>query len=398
MGKVIKTPQEMFKHLEHWQPVHRVYLAKELLDSKNKLFPLFSYLYDKLKKLYSHLPLRRNGEAPFIHPINSVLNLRRAKIEDAVTICAGLTHDYLEEVVDLYKLEHKIKEDKKGIKILDNYEEQVAANFEKELIAFCLRKDLDPQAAKDIIALTRLLTRHKRDFYYSSISGIFHTADRNLKEKAIQIKLADRTHNILCIESFSEQERNYQCFKNIFILNNAKKFIIDNYGISSVSYHDKVYDGSFNCTERLFNKCCKATYDAFLTICLLCGDKFSREPRRMLQMAFKKFAFEVGGLDAITKSQGKILHPMRLYYGVVQKYDTRLHQEWQKFEGILREERVYCQRFFSAYKPSHPQIQAMIDYKDAYSLKEVVAHLLYQPDYFVQGFLFSQLSKQGRLR
>jgi hypothetical protein len=366
------------------------------MSSDNKLFPLFSYIYDKAKELYMHLPLRRNGEHPFIHPINTVINLKRAKIDDGVTLCAGLFHDFFEESVDLYKTKKKLKEDRKGIKILDKYEQKVAKQFEEELTAFCKAKDIEGSAPKKIIAITRLLTRHKRDFYYRSIACIFNEQDNDLKEKAIQIKLADRTHNILCIEVFNEQERIYQCLKNIFIINNAKKYLLDTHGKEVITYKKFPYKIVLNSTERLLNKCCKATYDAFLTICK--SEIMIQEVRSMLQLAFKKYAFEVQALGEVTKSNKKIIHPMRLYYGVMRKYDHRLHHEWKKFDKIQEEEIDYCKKLFSHLKLNKSQIKSIVDYKDAFSLKEIVGRLLYQPDYLTKGFLVSQLSWRGRIK
>jgi len=87
-----------------------------------------------------------------------------------------------------------------------------------------------------------------------------------------------------------------------------------------------------------------------------------------------------------------------LYQGVVRKYDARLHHEWEKFYSLKRAEMTYCRHFFSDYGFDKEQLQAILDYKDAFSLKEVVAYLLYKTDYVVSGFLCSELSQKGRIK
>jgi len=78
---------------------------------------------------------------------------------------------------------------------------------------------------EEVLGAVRLLTRHKRDCYYQSIIEIFVGDDEKMRERAIPVKLSDRIHNILCIESFNEQQRMFQCFKNLFILNNVKNIL-----------------------------------------------------------------------------------------------------------------------------------------------------------------------------
>jgi len=117
----------------------------------------------------------------------------------------------------------------------------------------------------------------------------------------------------------------------------------------------------------------------------------------MLQLSFKKFDLETGGLRGVTHVNAKELHPMRLYQGVVRKYDARLFQEWDRLDEIKEDEENYCRGFFARYKCTSNLIRAIIEYKDAYSLKEVVGHLLYDPEYFIKGFLTTELSRRGRI-
>lgn len=382
---------QAYEYLQLWEPVARILPPEGLMNPLDPLFPLFSCLYKEVQHLYTHVPRRKNGDRSFLHPINLVLTLKRAKIENSITLCTGLIHDIIEEKVDLNLQKHSFREDK--MRLAEHYETEAFQSLEKKITHCCQVHKLSLSPTTKIIKLLKLLTRHKRHFYYKSMSGIFDTSNAPIKEAAIQIKLADRMHNIQCLDCFNEEEQIYQCFKNLFILNNAKKYLLQRYG-KKVFAHTH-----FSSTARLFNKCARATYDAFLAICHSSARRGKLAPiRPMLQLAFKKFALEMGGLWVITEADEKQAHPFRLYQGIVRKYDARLHHEWEKFEQLKKEEMEYCQRFFSDYGFSQPQLQAIMDYKDAYSLKEVVAYLLYQPEYVVHGFLCSELSTRKRIK
>ena len=151
------TPEhQIFKVLQHWQPERRVWQKEELLSTNDQLFPLFSFLYDKTKKLYEQVPRRKNGENPFIHPINVVINLKKAGITNQITLCAGLVHDYIEELVDIHQLEQNITTDELGKTKLDIYETQLQKAFLKEMNDFCVEKQLQVSAAEEIVAITKL--------------------------------------------------------------------------------------------------------------------------------------------------------------------------------------------------------------------------------------------------
>lgn len=382
----VKQSQEYkeYKYLQHWYKQDDAKRLKELV-LKDKT-DLFIYLFEKTWKLYSGLPRRKDGQERFIHPLNIVLALQGAGIKDEITLCVGLIHDYVEETVDIYKRKNDISLDKKGVKKLDDYEDEVFKELEKNLL-----NHADKDKVKKIISALRLLTRHKRDFYYRSISGIFNHSDKEIKEIAIRVKLSDRIHNILSISTFNEQERIYQCFKNLFILNNSKKYLLED-PKGRISDTKEIMP-----TELLFKRCSKATYDSFLTLCHLCLGKGLRSINSMIQLAFKKFALEKSGVWEVTKVDPQETHLMRLFHGVVRKYDARLHHEWEKFEEMKKSEHDYCRKFFADYNFSEEQIRAIIDYKDAYSLKEVVAYLLYLPDYVVSKFISSELTEKGRI-
>lgn len=380
---VTQTPEyRAFKYLQHWQKEDDIQKLKAVFSEGNSLF---SYLLNKTGELYAQLPKRKDGQEALLHPLNVVLALKDAKITDQVTLSVGLLHDYVEEVVDVYRDELGLDEEGSDIEKLDQYEEEVFVKLEQDLL-----QHAPPDAVKTIISALKLLTRHKRDFYYRSISNIFNHNDEKLKEIAIQVKLADRTHNILSIENFTEENRNYQCFKNLFILNNTKKYLLES--PSRMSFSREMPS-----TQLLFKRCAKATYDAYQMLCYLSMKKGIGQTKSMMQLAFKKFALEKAGMWEVTTVNPDETHLMRLFQGIVRKYDARLHHEWEKFESLKEAEYDYCRKFFADFKFTEKQILALVDYKDAYSLKEVIAYLLYLPDYLVHRFLSSELTEDARI-
>ena len=362
----------MFHHLSHWKAEQRLLKPEQLLSEKKTFFSLFSRIYQLTQKHCQEAPLRKNGEISFIHPMNVVLNLIRAGVTDEITLGVGFLHDVVEDRVDAYKEMHAER------KQLEIYRQEAFAELEKELSAYCA-----PQQGKEMIEALRLVTRRRSDTYYTYIAGIFSCPDQRLKEIAIQAKLADRIHNVLCIAHFTEETRIHECFKNIFMLNNVKKYLLDTQG--------KDFLSKKNSLERLFTQCCKATYDAFVTICTLAEKKGIESVITMLQLALMKFAFEMGGMWEVTQLNKNETHPLRLYQNVVRKYDLRLRHEQEKFTAMKNDELIYCRKFFAEYNFTDEQLQAIIDYKDAYGLKEAVGRLLYKPRYVLSGFLVDEL-------
>lgn len=384
-----------FESLRTWEPVNHVLRVEELFDVRDPMFPLCEFLYNKCKLLYSELPQRKNGYDSFIHPINVILNLKKAGVTDVVTLLCGLMHDYIEELVDLYRDEHKLNEnDAPSKQILDEHEIKLVVEFEKELNDFCLKEMNDCSSVEQIVESLKLLTRSKRDYYYKSISYIFGCEDPEIRERAIQVKLADRIHNILSIECFDERGRLYQCFKNLFIVNSAKQFLLETYGRNVFAWR---YGDNAKASERLFTRCCKATFNAYLVICNLACEKDIFVMKNVIQLAFQKYKLEHAGIWAVTDFEEES-HPMRLFQGVIRKWDARLHHEWDEWQRRVFDEKKFCFEFFSEYNLTDDQIQAVLDYKDAYALKEVIAFLLYDFDYVLGSFLSRQLDRKGRLK
>lgn len=371
---------QFYQYLKHWKKESDLEKLKLLINES----AMFNYLFRKVEELYSKLPLRKEGLHPLTHPLNVVLALKQARIDDEITLCVGLLHDFVEEKVDLYKYVYKIEKNPSGIKLLDQQEIIFFTELKQELEKF-------GEAGKIIIATLKLLTRHKRDFYYQSISNLFGNENEHVKEIAIRVKLADRMHNILCLSCFTKEQRLYECFKNLFILNNAKKHLLE----KPEERISKFYDPKP--TELLFKRCSKSTYNAFLTICEQWLGEDIKETKSMIQLAFQKFAFEKSGLWAVTKVDSNEAHLFRLFQGVIRKYDARLHLEWDKYNSMKEAECEYCRRFFRDFNYNEDQILAIINYKDAYALKQVVAYLLYQPEYVISQFLSSELTDKARI-
>ncbi len=378
--------QAAFARLQHWRATTTLYTPQELLDQNSSLFILFQHLYAKTKHEYEKLPPRKNGTNAFIHPLNVTHYLGKAGIRDPLTICVSMVHDLIEEKVDQYIREKRITLTLQGRERVYGYEKKVMDEFHDDLLAFSNAHGLPAPTIREILSTLSLVTRSKNDYYYVYISSIFDHSDQKTRERALQVKLADRMHNVLTINCFDEQERIYQCFKSIFLLNNTKKLLLRQ-GITDIN----------NPLLQLFKKCNKATYEAFLTICHYSIKKGIFETISLVQLAFKKFAFEQSGLGEVTALDPKEIHPTRLFHGVIRKYNAYLYHEDEKFKAIVKNEREYCKRFFAEYRFTDAQIQAILDYKDAYSLKEFLAALLYNPDYVLKGFLTSSLTNKGRL-
>jgi hypothetical protein len=114
----------------------------------------------------------------------------------------------------------------------------------------------------------------------------------------------------------------------------------------------------------------------------------------MMVLAFKKYIWEKGGLWQVTEVEENETHPLRLYQGVIRKYDYRLHQKYDSFDEMMEKEMNFCKDFFVDYKFSKKQLQAIITFKDAYALRDVTARLLYKKGYSIKGFCCHGMMKE----
>ena len=392
MSQLSAPEYKQYKTLEPWKPSEKTLSAQELVVKNNPLFRFFSYIFDLAEEEYQKFPKRRDGSNPFLHPLNLVMDLKKAGVENHLTLSVALVHDLIEEKVDLYRRQNQIKESNSGMKELDEFENRQFLEFSQKIKSFCQKEKISPAYAKEMSNILYLLTRNKKDFYYKSIAAIYTYPKEKTKEQAIQIKLADRIHNIQTLRGYyNDQDRIYQCFKNLFILNNTKRYLMER-------KEREISSRKYASTEKLFKKCAKATYDAFLSVTRSALKLGIEGSESMLQLAFKKYAWEKAGWWSITHTDLKETHPLRLYQGIVNKYDVRLHQEWKQFDKLKQQEKEYCRKFFSDLKYNEEQLQAVINYKDAYAFKEIVARLIYKPNYVLSGFTCSELCSKMRKR
>ena len=371
---------------EIWKPLTKILSASQLIDKNDRLL---NYLYQKIKLQYKKFPLRKDGTDPFMHPLNTFYYLKKSGITDPVTLAAGLLHDYIEENVDLHKEKKKIGNDEKSFKILSEYELKLLRELHQELKLFCKEENINPALAKKITDVIYILTRDKTHLYYHSISEIFNSKNEKTKQRAIQVKLADRTHNIQTLSSYNEEGSIYQCFKNLFILNNTKRYLLE------VGSNKKKKD--IASTKKLYAKCCKSTYEAFLDVCHLSSINKHGRVKSMLLLSFRKYVSEYGGLWAVTKVRKDETHLVRIFQGIIRKYDARLHMEYDRFEKMENYEVDFCKKYFTEFNFNKKQLKSLIYYKDAYALKEVVVRLLYKKDYVIFRFGCSDLCTRGKI-
>jgi len=375
---------------EIWQPLEHLSLDLLLRYSPERN-ELLSFVYGLV--VDENFPARKDGQLAMSHPFNTAFYLDQAGA-GYLSICAGLSHDLVEDQVDQFKREDERFHGKnkisgsKAVKVLDQYEQQVLGNLEEKITYFSENIGVSEDVPRALISIIALLTRHKRHLYYRSIAGIFNCNNEEIKERAIQVKLADRMHNIQRLSAYSEEMKIYQCFKNLFILNNVKRYLVER---DVVTEGELVYSSEDTATEKIFRKCCKATYVAFMEVCDDALKKGVRVIKPELQLAFKKYAFQTEGLEEVTDWDDKEPHPLKLYQGIIKKYDSWLHYETDEFERRKEKEKDFCQDFFSEQSFSGEQIEAIINYKDAYALMGVVGRLLYKSDYITDKFGCSDL-------
>jgi len=353
------------------------------LDGADRDF--IAAIYEVSAALYEGLPRRRNGQAAFTHPTNVALFLIRARAQPHV-VAAGLLHDVLEDRLDLERGQNRWSAEES-----DRMERAIRGQFAEVLIQTSARLGFPRDIAERVVEVVWTLTRHKADMYYKSISGIFNHPDSSVRRAAALVKLADRMHNIQTIENYDGEEQIYQCFKNIFILNNAKQ-------MRSELAEQRVDPRMTQSLEKMFKKCGKATYQALLRI-----DHAQSADSRLfpiltiLSLALRKFVMEVNGLWTVTQARLEPGVPVfHLYHGIIKKYDHRLHHEHSRFQALVERELNYCRATFEDLGLSDEELRRSLQQKDAMALKEVVASLLYREDYIIRGFQCSQICRRNQ--
>ncbi len=363
-------------------------------------------MFEMTAKQYEGLPRRRNGQERFAHPTNVAWFLLRAHAQ-AHVVAAGLLHDVIEEAMDLEK-----DDATRSPEEAERREREIRGRLGEEVIRAASRCGFPRDIAERVVEVVWTLTRHKADLYYKSISGIFTHPDHAVRLAAALVKLADRMHNVLTIENYEEEEQIYQCFKNIFILNNAKQLREE---MRSGSVDSRMVSS----LEKLFKKCGKATFQALqrLDRKFLApvprqgdgpGDTGDKGPTgvqhtamfaalTVLALALRKFTLEIQGLWSVTEARLEPGAPIYyLYHGIVKKYDHRLHHEERAFDRQRERELDYCRATFADLGLSEEELCHAVQFKDAIALQEVVASLLYLEGYVIRGFHCSQLCRRNQ--
>lgn len=379
---------QVYEEVSVWEPLKDISLEKIL-----KYTPAENEVLSSLYQLQEmqNFPRRRNGDEYLTHPINVAHFLQKAKA-DYLTVTSGLLHDFVEDSVSNYEKSSETGE-LRTIEQLDLYEGEVISNLHREVDNFLVKCDFANKGTNTIMEVVTHLTRHKRHRYYRSIAEIFHGRNDEVKKRAVQVKLADRMHNILTLGNFFEEDKIYQCFKNVFILNNAKRYL---HHQKEISDKDVLYTSEENTTQKLFHKCCKATYSACLSVYNFSLNQGIREIEGYLQLFFEKYNQQIGGLWGVNEWNDEREHPSKLYNGIIRKYDAQLHGEKKEFQRKENLEIEFCQDFFFKHHFNSRQTKAIIHAKDAHALKAIIGLLLYDKNYTLKKFECSQLCNRDR--
>jgi len=376
------SPKKVFKEIEHWKPSDEI-TVNHLLNYNKQKNKLLVFLHGVVKA--ENFPDRKDGQPHLTHPINVATYLQRANA-DFLDVAAGLIHDRLEDKVDAVIASSQIDD-------VAQLEKDLTTELEVMISEKCQALELPSTYPRSLIATTELLTRHKRHKYYRSLGEMFSSADSTIQGRAIRVKLADRMHNIQSLSAFNEKEKIYQAFKNLFILNNVKSYLMET---GQVTTTDLMITRRKNATEKLFRKCMKATYDAFLSVCHDSLDKGIKDIEPYIQVFYHKYENQSRKMKKISDWDDQEAHPLKLFDGIVKKYDARLHKETAEFERRQQREVNFCGKLFSDFELTPEQLEAIVDYKDAYLMKEVTGKF-YDEKYVVQNFGCGKLCSRNRI-
>jgi len=380
------TENTVFEDIMIWEPAGGpVPVDLLVLGMQDEDAEFVAACYEMARGLYDDRPPRKNGQPAFTHPTNCAWFLRLAQTQ-AHVVAAGLLHDMLEDRVDIER-ENGVSDAGQ----LDLLQRAIRGQFGSAVIDASLKAGYPREIAERVVEVVSTLTRHKSDLYYKSISGIFTHTDLEIRLAAALVKLADRMHNIKTIENYLDDEKIYQCYKNIFILNNAKQLRNE--------IRERATDERMVISlEKAFKKCGKATFQALHR--LDHGQDADAEIFDLvtyLALALRKFTLEFQGLWKVTESDLSPGDPVyHLFHGIVKKYDSRLHHEDEMFHTQARKELDYISHTFGPMELNVEDMQQAIHYKDAMALREVIAALLYHEDYVIRGFECSRLCSRGR--
>jgi hypothetical protein len=374
----------VYDDVEIWSPSRTPVPSDRLVDGMiacDRDFVESAYGISDL--LYRRMPPRKNGEPAFTHATNVAMYLKLAQSQPHL-VAAGLLHDVLEDHIDLERREGAPLD-------LDQVLMGVRADFATAVVTVSEACGFPRDVAERVVDVVWTLTRHKADMYYKSISGIFNHFDVTVRVGAALVKLADRMHNIQTIENYQDTEKLYQCFKNLFILNNAKQLRNE---IRSRRTDPRLLVS----LDKMFKKCGKATFQALLRV-----DHEARGADPIfdlvtyLALALRKFVHEIDGLWKVRHAELHAGAPVwNLYNGIVEKYDHLLHHEEAKYRDHVQAELAFVAATFEPLHLTDLDLHRAIAFKDAMALAEVVASLLYREEYVIRGFECGRLCRRGK--
>ncbi|MBT3813853.1 hypothetical protein HOE37_05835 [Candidatus Woesearchaeota archaeon] len=382
----------MFKDLEGvinsteiWTPLPNTDFSHIAVGTMEEV-RLLKVFYDMIE--FERFGKRKDGTDHLIHPL-TVTHLLQKAGASFLAQSAGMLHDYVEELVDATIARGGVPE---GLDVLDVLEEQMQAVLSLNLNDLFPEGGISGATPEKLISVVDLISRHKRERYYRSISRIFSCQDPEVKDATIQVKFADKIHAALTLSGFNERDKIYQCFKNVFILNNAKRYLI---GTSRIT--DDNSEKEMDSLEKLFRKSCKTTYIGFSEILHEIQGSAVAPALPYLRLAFHKYAYKHQGLDEVSELDSNEMHPTWLSQAIIKKYDSLLHREQEDFLGRESRERDYCKSFFNRFGFDDDELESLVSYKDAFALKEVVIRLLYDPNYLVNGFGCSSMCARSNV-
>lgn len=382
-------------YVPEFEELKEQYLGKFSEKQVSLIKECFYYAQSFYDTLPAEKRTRNNGEHAFVHPVNVMIYLAKAKA-DLQSVCAGILHDLIEEGVD-----KKIKDE--GIKTteqraISRLEQEVEASFSEKVKNLCETAGYDETVAGEISETVYLLTRHKRHRYYRSIAQIFYCKDPEKKVRALLVKLADRMHNIQTIENYEDKDKKHQCFKNDFILNNADRLMGNKNFLKSVERR-VLYS-----LEKLRKKNGKTTALVLCKMAIRAGSALldaglEYEGVGHCETGLKKYECELSGFERVTPPAQLGKHSSDMYHGTVRKLDALLHHDYSAYEKALEREARICRETLP-YKPlSDEDIRKIIDYKDIIALKEITWYLTYPKQgklLYIKHFGCSELCSRER--
>ncbi|MGI6683023.1 MAG: HD domain-containing protein [Myxococcota bacterium] len=370
---------EVFEKFDIWPPSPEPVDVNILTDGLPEPDVRFiEACYEIAQGIVRESKRRRNGESRFTHPTNVAHFVKMAGCKPHV-IAAAILHDTVDEPIRLL-----IEEKGKDAEI---NEEELGKFVHGEILKATDETGYDRDLAELVYKIVLVLTHVDADRFYEGIGEIFSHYDYDIRLISVAIKLADRLHNIRTIENYVDEDRLYQCFKNVILLNYAKALLTDIKANGHQHPLKYVDDEITKAIELLFKKCGKATFQVLQ--CLTHAERSDSNVFPVLaylSLGLEKYHHQKGGLDEITDGALEIgVSIPNLFHGIIHKYERKLYRDHEAFQKIVDNELEYCKDIFSNEHLTDDELLVAIHYKDALALGEVVALLLYKEGYVVSG-------------